>query len=107
MTLRTRRNPPVWLAALLLCGGLAQAAPGDKPAAAKTPAPAPKPAPAPAPAAPATPAPAGSAKGAVASKADAFREAARLLEKAADARDGGNRSYAEQLFSSAELLVGP
>jgi plastocyanin len=36
-----------------------------------------------------------------------MREAAALLEKAADALARGNRSFAEQLFSSAELLVGP
>ena len=40
-------------------------------------------------------------------KAQALKEAASLLEKAGAARARGNRSFAEQLFSSAELLVGP
>jgi plastocyanin len=43
----------------------------------------------------------------VTDRADALREAAGLLDKADQARARGNRSYAEQLFSSAELLVGP
>jgi plastocyanin len=43
----------------------------------------------------------------VGDRADALREAAGLLDKADSARGRGNRSYAEQLFSSAELLVGP
>jgi plastocyanin len=41
----------------------------------------------------------------VTDRADALREAAGLLDKA-DAARARNRSYAEQLFSSAELLVG-
>src|SRR5262245_66216328 len=56
------------------------------------------PAPAPAPTAPADP---------VAQKAQAFKEAADLLDRAAKTRAGGNRSLAELLFSSAELIVGP
>jgi plastocyanin len=36
-----------------------------------------------------------------------LREAADLLDKAAEARDRDARSFAEQLFSSAELIVGP
>ena len=43
----------------------------------------------------------------VVDKAQALREAASLLEKAATARGRGNKSFAEQLFSSAEVLVGP
>ena len=39
-------------------------------------------------------------------RARALREGAALLEKAAAARDRGNRSLAEQLFSAAELIVG-
>jgi plastocyanin len=40
-------------------------------------------------------------------KAAQLREAASLLEKAGDALARGNKSFAEQLFSSAELIVGP
>lgn len=40
-------------------------------------------------------------------KAAALRQAADLLEKAGDALAGGNKNFAEQLFSTAELLVGP
>jgi plastocyanin len=40
-------------------------------------------------------------------KAAQLREAASLIEKAADALGRGNKSFAEQLFSSAELIVGP
>jgi plastocyanin len=39
-------------------------------------------------------------------KAQALREGADLLEKAQNALDGGNKNLAEQLFSTAELLVG-
>jgi hemoglobin len=39
-------------------------------------------------------------------RAGAFRDSAALLEKADAARLTGNRSFAEQLFSSAELLTG-
>jgi plastocyanin len=42
----------------------------------------------------------------VSERAQALREAASLLDKASQARERGNRSYAEQLFSSAELIVG-
>jgi plastocyanin len=44
--------------------------------------------------------------GPVREKAAAFREAADLLDKADAARERGNKSFAEQLFSSAELIVG-
>jgi plastocyanin len=53
-----------------------------------------------------TPPPA-SAPDPVGERAAALREAASLLDKAAAARARGNRSFAEQLFSSAELIVGP
>lgn len=43
----------------------------------------------------------------IAERAQALKEAANLLEKAGAARARGNRSFAEQLFSSAELIVGP
>jgi plastocyanin len=42
----------------------------------------------------------------VRARAAQIREAATLLDKAADARDQDQKSYAEQLFSSAELIVG-
>jgi hemoglobin len=44
--------------------------------------------------------------GPVAERAQGLREAATLLEKADSARAHGNRSLADQLFSSAEILVG-
>jgi plastocyanin len=40
-------------------------------------------------------------------RAEILREAATLLDKAAKALRGGNRNNAEQLFTSAEILVGP
>ena len=40
-------------------------------------------------------------------KAAALREAADLLDKAGAALASGNKNLAEQLFSTAELLVGP
>ncbi len=40
-------------------------------------------------------------------KAALLRQAADLLEKAGDALAAGNKSFAEQLFSTAELLTGP
>lgn len=39
-------------------------------------------------------------------RAGAFRQASTLLEKANTARQRGNRSEGEQLFSAAELIVG-
>jgi plastocyanin len=45
--------------------------------------------------------------GPVAEKAQTLREAADQLDKAGAALSNGNRSLAEQLFSTAELLVGP
>jgi plastocyanin len=70
-----------------------------KPAAPAAPAAPQKPA-APAPAAPQPLDP-------VKERAAQLREGASLLEKAADALARGNKSFAEQLFSSAELLIGP
>ncbi len=40
-------------------------------------------------------------------KADAFREAAKWLDKAEEMRAKGNKNLAEQFFSQAELIVGP
>jgi len=64
-----------------------------------------------APAAPVTPAaPAAAAPSApdpVAERAQAITEAASLLQKAGAARTRGSRNFAEQLFSSAELILGP
>jgi hemoglobin len=45
--------------------------------------------------------------GPVTERAEGLREAASLLDKAEGARARGNRSLADQLFSSAELIVGP
>ncbi|TMQ19389.1 MAG: hypothetical protein E6J91_06315 [Deltaproteobacteria bacterium] len=45
--------------------------------------------------------------GPVAERAQLLREAADQLDKAQAALDNGNRNLAEQLFSTAELLVGP
>ena len=58
-----------------------------------------------APAASAAPAPA-APKGPVGERAQLLREAADQLDKAQAALDNGNRNLAEQLFSTAELLVG-
>jgi plastocyanin len=57
-----------------------------------------------------TPAPAVAAPakhGPVAERAQLLREAADQLERAQAALDNGNKNLAEQLFSTAELLVGP
>src|SRR4051812_43523210 len=57
-----------------------------------------------------TPPPPGAPKGALGpagEKAALFREAADQLDKAAEALQRGNKNLAEQLFSTAELLVGP
>ena len=45
--------------------------------------------------------------GPVAERAQLLREAADQLERAQAALDNGNKNLAEQLFSTAELLVGP
>lgn len=78
--------------------GLALTTLADEKSASVAPGPAPTPAPATT-AASAPPSPA-------AERAEALREAASLLDKAGAALARGNRSYAEQLFSSAELIVG-
>ncbi|HZS37738.1 MAG TPA: carboxypeptidase regulatory-like domain-containing protein [Polyangia bacterium] len=56
---------------------------------------------------PATPAATAATPDPVAEKVGALKEAGSLLEKANAARARGNKSFAEQLFSSAELIVGP
>jgi plastocyanin len=74
--------------ALVACAPVVRAAP-------------PAPAPAPAPAAtPAKPDP-------VSERAQAITEAGSLLEKANAARLKGNKNFAEQLFSSVEIILGP
>ena len=45
--------------------------------------------------------------GPVAERAQLLREAADQLDRAQGALDNGNKNLAEQLFSTAELLVGP
>jgi plastocyanin len=60
-----------------------------------------------APAAGPAPAAAGPRTGPVAERAQLLREAADQLDKAQAALDNGNKNLAEQLFSTAELLVGP
>ncbi len=45
--------------------------------------------------------------GPVAERAQSLREAAGLLDRAEGERQKGNRSLAEQMFSFAELIVGP
>jgi truncated hemoglobin YjbI len=54
----------------------------------------------------AAPAASGTSAGLVAERAQGLREAADLLDKAGQARARGSRSLAEQLFSSAEAIVG-
>ncbi|HEX2569987.1 MAG TPA: hypothetical protein VH877_10560 [Polyangia bacterium] len=56
---------------------------------------------------PETPAAAAKPSDPVAERSRALREAADLLDKAGAARTRGSRNFAEQLFSSAELIVGP
>ena len=59
----------------------------------------------------ATPTPAKPARtgplGPVGEKAELFRQAADQLDKASDALARGNKNFAEQLFSTAEIFVGP
>src|SRR5688500_5229817 len=69
----------------------------------------PVPPPAPGPAAPpdvARKAPAAAPVGPARERAAQLREAADLLDKAEAARERDAKSFAEQLFSSAELIVG-
>jgi plastocyanin len=61
----------------------------------------------PAPGTPAPPAVTPVRHGPVAERAQLLREAADQLDRAQAALDNGNRNLAEQLFSTAELLVGP
>lgn len=62
---------------------------------------------APAPAKDSPPAPATDPLAPISDRANAFREAANFLEKAKAALANNNRNFADQLFTSAELLVGP
>src|SRR5262245_13086748 len=105
MLLSACMRAPWWVVGLPL---LALVTPPHRVASSEPPAPAPaKPAPPPSPAKPAPP-PVKPAEppDAVSERAIALREAAGLLDKAQSARTRGNRSLAEQLFSSAELIVG-
>jgi plastocyanin len=98
---RSRWALPMLLATSVGCAGVARAdekKPSTPPVAASKPAPAP---------AAAAGAAAPGALDASKEKAAQLREAAGLLEKASDALTRGNKSFAEQLFSSAELIVGP
>ena len=108
------RMSPVGMAAA--CVALACSSPASNSARPVTPPAAPataeaqeyagtRPTPAAAPGAPAAPAPA-APRGPVGERAQLLREAADQLDKAQAALDGGNRNLAEQLFSTAELLVG-
>jgi plastocyanin len=56
---------------------------------------------------PGAPAAAPTKLGPIGEKAQALREAADQLDKAGNALANGNKNLAEQLFSTAELLVGP
>jgi plastocyanin len=96
------------LVAVALCAALPLAcSSSSKTAATPPPAPATSPAPTPVPAPVATPAPAAAPSGPIGERAQALREAADQLDKAGKALAAGNRNLAEQLFSTAELLVGP
>ncbi len=100
MRLRTLPFGTAALAVTLGCSSApvkADQKPGPKPAESKPVArPAPKPAP-----------PRSAKLGPVSEKAQVLREAAEQLEKAAGHLERGNKNLAEQLFSTAELLVGP
>jgi plastocyanin len=108
MKLRTFPVGAAAVAATLACSSApvkADQKPGPKPAE-------PRSAPRPAAAAPA-PAGAGGASaarpaklGPIGEKAQLLREAAEQLEKAGQMLERGNKNFAEQLFSTAELLVG-
>ncbi|HSK04412.1 MAG TPA: hypothetical protein VK932_24325 [Kofleriaceae bacterium] len=100
MRLRTLPLGTAALAATLACSSApvkADQKPGPKPAETG---PVARPAPKPAPPKPASLGPAHE-------KAQVLREAAEQLEKAAGHLERGNKNLAEQLFSTAELLVGP
>jgi plastocyanin len=101
MKLRTLPVGTTALAAVLACSSApvkADQKPAPKPADGKA-APTPKPTPKSDP-------PKSAKLGPVNEKAQLLREAAEQLEKAAAQLDRGNRNLAEQLFSTAELLVG-
>jgi hypothetical protein len=93
------------------CGGSATSGPGaaapapDDPYATAAPTPERDKAPSDVPAS--APEPAASTDDPVRERAGQLREAADLLDKAAAARARNARSFADQLFSSAELIVGP
>ena len=53
------------------------------------------------------PSPAPATADPVGERVQAINEATSLLQKAGAARTRGNRNFAEQLFSSAELILGP
>jgi plastocyanin len=104
--MKLRTLPVAAVAATLACSSApvkADQKPGPRPAAPRPapPAAAPKPDPA---------GPAGAARpgklGPVGEKAQLLREAAEQLEKAGQMLERGNKNFAEQLFSTAELLVG-
>lgn len=97
---RFRSTPRVCLSGLL-AASLLMAALASAGADVKKPVPAGKPAPAPAPPA------ASPADAPVIERAEQLREAAKNLEKALAAKKKGQKSLAEQLFSFAELIVGP
>jgi plastocyanin len=104
MKLRTFLVATAGAAGLVACSAPSKSGPsvnqaGERSAASPAPAPA-SPAPAPPPAPP-------KKKGPVAEQAQALREAADQLDKAQTALDNDNKNLAEQLFSTAELLVGP
>lgn len=93
MTIRTW--PSAVIAAICACSGPPPAAPKSPASPADPPAAPPTPATAPVP-----------ASGPVGEKAQTLREAAEQLDKAAAALAKGNKNLADQLFSTAELLVG-
>jgi len=99
MKLRTLPVGTAAIAAALACSSApvkADQKPGPKPAESKPPArPAPRPEP-----------PRSAKLGPVNEKAQLLREAAAQLEKAGEQLERGNKNLAEQLFSTAELLVG-
>ncbi len=123
MSMITRRSSWQLGVAAVLCGCLVQTQPGTanaqdygESAPARKAAPAPKAAAAkaapgakgaPAPAAKAAPAAKPQPPDPARERATKLRDAAGKLDKAAEQLAAGNRSYAEELFSTAELLVGP
>lgn len=98
MKLRTLSGGLAAIAVALACS-----APAARPTTTTTTAQAPRPAPTPYPTAPSA---APVASGPIAERAAVLREAANQLEKAGTALGRGQKNLAEQLFSTAELLVG-